>query len=153
VVDAFTVANNIHEECRSSENWDEPCFPDPNTEDVPDADAGNNTEDRDPVNFDPEAMEDAVHELYTGAKSSKLATTILLLNLCMVHGVSNCFVDELFSILHAHLLPDGNSLPKNHYATWTLTKKLGLAYTSIHACENGYILFRGEYANETTCPK
>jgi hypothetical protein len=42
VVDAFTVADNIHKECRSSENWDEPCFPDPNAEDVPEADAGNN---------------------------------------------------------------------------------------------------------------
>jgi hypothetical protein len=98
-------------------------------------------------------MEDAVQELYTRAKSSKLATTILLLNLCTVHGVSNCFVDELFSILHAHLLLDGNSLPKNHYAARTLTKKLGLAYTSIHACESRCVLFRGEYANETTCPK
>jgi hypothetical protein len=151
VVDAFIVADNIHEECRSSQNWDETCFPNPNAENVPDA--GNNTEDRDPVNFDPEAMEDAVQELYTEAKSSKLAANILLLNLCTVHVVNNCFVDELFSILHAHLLPDGNSLPKNHYAARTLTKKLGLAYTSIHACESGCVLFRGEYANETTCPK
>jgi hypothetical protein len=153
VVDAFTVADNIHEECRLSENWDEPCFDDPNAEDVPDADAGNNTEDRDPVNFDPEAIEVAVHDLYIGAKSSKLAATILLLKLCTVHKVSNCFVDELFSILHAHLLPDGSSLLKNHYAARPLTKKLGLVYTSIHACESGCVLFRRKYANETTCPK
>jgi hypothetical protein len=143
---AFAAADNIHEESTSTSNWEEPC----NVE--PGADDGNNEEDEEKANFDPRDLEDAVHELYTGAKSSKLAATILLLNLCMVHGVSNCFADELFSILHKHLLPDRNSLPKNHYAAKTLTKKLGLAYKSIHTCEVGCVLYRGEYANETNCP-
>jgi hypothetical protein len=146
VVEAFAAADNIHEESTSTSNWEEPCNAEPG------ADDGNNEEDEENANFDPRDLEDAVHELYTGAKSSKLAATILLLNLCMVHGVSNCFADELFSILHKHLLPDRNSLPKNHYAAKTLTKKLGLAYKSIHACEVGCVLYRGEYANETNCP-
>jgi hypothetical protein len=51
------------------------------------------------ANFDPQALEDAVTSLYSGAKSSTLTATILLLNLYNVHGVSNCFVDELFTIL------------------------------------------------------
>jgi hypothetical protein len=139
VVDAFAIADNIHEQCRSSENWDEPCFPDPDAKDV--LEVGNNAKDGDPVNFDLHTIEDAIYELYTKAKSSKLAATILLLNLCTVHGVSNCFVDELFSILQAHLLADVNSLPKNHYSTRTLTKKLGLVYRSIHACESGCVFF------------
>jgi hypothetical protein len=55
--------------------------------------------------------------------------------------------------LHNHLLPNKNSLPKNHYAVKTLTKKLGLAYRSIHVCEIRCVLFQREYANETNCPK
>jgi hypothetical protein len=70
-----------------------------------------------------------------------------LMNLCTVHEVSNNFADELFTILHCHFLPDGNTLPRNHYAAKSLTSKLGLAYNSIHACGKGCVLFRGEYAD------
>jgi hypothetical protein len=62
-------------------------------------------------------------------------------------------VDELFTILHGHILPKGNCLPRNHYATKTLTRKLGLAYNTIHAWQSGCVLFRGELVNETNCPK
>jgi hypothetical protein len=151
VADAFTIADNIHNQCRSSENWNEPCFVDLGEDGVP-LD-GNDIEDEGDANFDPHALEAAVRGLYSGAKSSTLAATILLLNLCTIHGVSNCFVDELFSILHGHILPEINSLPKNYYAAKTMTKKLGLGYNTIHACESGCVLFRGEHANETKCPK
>jgi hypothetical protein len=151
VAEAFTIGDNIHDECRSSDNWNEACFCDPVDEELPldgnDGDEGGNVE------LDPHTLEDAVRGLYSGAKSSTLAATILLLNLCTIHGVSNCFVDELFSILHGHILPEGNSLPRNHYAAKTLTRKLGLGYNTIHACQSGCVLFRGEHANETKCPK
>jgi hypothetical protein len=151
VAEAFIVGDNIHNECRSSNNWNEACFPDLVDEELSldgnDGDEGGNVE------LDPHPLEDDVRGLYSGAKSSTLAATILLLNLCTIHGVSNCFVDELFSILHGHILPEGNSLPRNHYAAKTLTRKLGLAYNTIHACQSGCVLFRGEHANETKCPK
>jgi hypothetical protein len=114
---------------------------------------GDDAEDGGDANFDPHALEAIVQGLYSGAKSSTLAATILLLNLCIIHGVSNYFVDELFSILHGHILPENNSLPRNYYAAKTMTKKLGLGYNTIHACESGCVLFRGEHANETKCPK
>jgi hypothetical protein len=95
------------------------------------------------ANFDPQALEDAVTSLYSGAKSSMLAATSLLLNLCTMHGVSNCFVDELFTILHGHIPPEGNFLPRNHYAVKTLMQKLGWAYNTIHACQSGCVLFEG----------
>jgi hypothetical protein len=114
---------------------------------------GNDGDEGGNVELDPHTLEDAVRGLYSGAKSSTLAAIILLLNLCTIHGVSNCFVDELFSILHGHILPEDNSLPRNHYAAKTLTRKLGLAYNTIHACQSGCVLFRGEHANETKCPK
>jgi hypothetical protein len=58
-------------------------------------------------------------------------------------------VDELFSILHGHILSENNSLPRNYYAAKTMTKKLGLGYNTINACESGCVLFRGEHTNET----
>ena len=137
MAEAFVVGDNIHNKCRSFDN--ESCFCDPIKEELQldgnDGDEGRNTE------FDPHALEDAVRGLHSGAKSSTLTTTILLLNLYTIRGVSNCFVDELFSILYSHILLKGNSLPRNHYAAKTLTQKLGLAYNTIHACQSGCILF------------
>jgi hypothetical protein len=97
LAEAFAVADNIYKECRSSQNWDEACISDRLDEDMA-TDAGDGEEGGN-ANFDPQALEDAVTGLYSTAKSSMLAATILLLNLCTVHGVSNCFVDELFIIL------------------------------------------------------
>jgi hypothetical protein len=74
------------------------------------------------------------------------------MKLCTVHGMSNSFTDEFFTILH-HLLPEGNILPKNHYAAKSMTSTLGLSYNSIHAYGNGCVLFRGEYADAERCPK
>jgi hypothetical protein len=150
VAAVFAVADNIHHEFRSQEDWNEPTFSDPGEEEGPED--GQHADDGDSPNFGPHALEDALCGLYSGAKSSKLASTILLLNLCTVHGVSNCFADELFSILHGHILPDGNSLPRNHYAAKALTRELGLAYNIIHACESGCVIFRREYENLTECP-
>jgi hypothetical protein len=73
--------------------------------------------------------------------------------LYIVHRVSNNFVDKLFTILHRDLLPDGNTLLRNHHVAKSLTNKLGLAYNSIHACGKGYVLFRGKYADMEWCPK
>jgi len=95
----------------------------------------------------------ACQPLYSGAKSSMLATTLLLMNVCKVHGVSNKFVDELLALLHKHLLPLDNCLPPTMYAAKTLTSKVGLKYNNIDACVNGCVLFRKEYATLETCPK
>jgi len=70
----------------------------------------------------------------------ELATTMLLLNISIVHGV-NKFVDELLSFFHKHLHPIDNCLPTNIYHAKTLIKKVGLNYKIIHACPNGCVLF------------
>ena len=46
-----------------------------------------------------------------------------------------------------------HQLPKNYHAAKLLIKKLGLNYTRIHACQAGYVLFRGQYEDATCCPK
>jgi hypothetical protein len=66
--------------------------------DIPGEESGN-ADSASKVNFDPSALEEAIRALYKGARSTKLAAMVLLVNLCTVHGVSNCFVDELFTIL------------------------------------------------------
>jgi hypothetical protein len=75
------------------------------------------------------------------------------MNLCMIHGVTNGFADEMFTILNAHMLPKENVLPKNYYVARSLMGKLSLSYNSIHACDKGCVLFRGEHAEATHCPK
>ena len=42
---------------------------------------------------DPRVLEEAMEELYHGARSSVLVATILIMTLCTIHGVSNKFAD------------------------------------------------------------
>jgi hypothetical protein len=72
--------------------------------------------------------------LYDGFTSNMLWTILLLLNLKIVHRVSNVFMNELFSLLHLELLPKVNKLSATTYEALKLVKTLGLNYDSIHAC-------------------
>jgi len=86
-------------------------------------------------------LQEACQLLYTSAHSIKLIATMLLMNICTIHGVNNKFVNELLFLLHKYLLPLNNCFPSNMYHGKTLTKKVGLNYHIIHACPNGCILF------------
>ena len=77
-------------------------------------------------NDDPRVLEEAMKELYHGARSSVLVATIIIMALCTIHGVSNKFADSLFTLFWNHLLPSENLLPKNYYAAKALIKNLGL---------------------------
>ncbi len=98
-------------------------------------------------------MKDAIKELYGGSKCTKLVATILLTNLCNVHGVSNKFANELFALLRLHLLLTDNCLPNNYYVTKTLTRISRLDYKNIHACGRRCVLYQGEYKDVVYCPK
>jgi hypothetical protein len=140
VLAAFTVADVVHKEYShgpytsgdddvASGRLGEPIG------DTTTADEGNDG------NFDPKPLEEALQHLYPGARSTKHAATIVLMNLCTVHRVSNSFANEMFAILHAHLLPKQNCLPKNYHAARCLTQKLGSSYNSIHACKRAAFCF------------
>ena len=150
ILGVFNVANEVHADCIGDSNSDE---------DVDDTGIGELVGDRDTADvednhsFDPQAVEEAIRPLYRGARCSQLAATILLMNLCIVHGVTNGFADEMFTILSAHLLPTENVLPKNYYAAKALTGKLGLSSNSIRACDKGCVLFRGQHLQAIRCPK
>jgi hypothetical protein len=91
--------------------------------------------------------------LYNGAKCTKLASTLLLMNVCTIHGLSNKFVDELLALLHRHLLPKDNLLLPSMYVAKSLIRKVGLDYKHIHACVNGCIIFWKWYETLEACPK
>jgi hypothetical protein len=98
-------------------------------------------------------LKDVQTPLYEGCPTSRLATILLLLNLCNTHGISNMFVDEFFSLLRFNLFPRDNTLPKSLYEINTIVKWLGLNYNSIHACYNGCVLFKGELKDSKAWPK
>jgi hypothetical protein len=71
--------------------------------------------------FDLVALEDAMKELYASFKCTKLVATILFMNLCIIHGVSNKFAEDLFALFCHHLFPKLNYMTANHYAARVLT--------------------------------
>jgi len=107
----------------------------------------------DDISTEANYLREACQPLYNGARCTKLASTLLLMNVCTVHGVSNKFMDELLALLHKHLLPKDNLLPPSMYAAKRLTRKVGLDYKHIHACVNGCILFRKQYSTLEACSK
>jgi hypothetical protein len=138
--DAFDMGDRIREDT-------------PHRTDVPD----NKDVDIDDISDRLEYLEalyrDATRPVYSGVNVSVISATIVLINMAVIHGVSNAYVDELLRYLATVLLPEGNSLPTLHYEAKRTIRKLGLNYDVIHACPRGCILYRNEYKNFKVCPK
>jgi hypothetical protein len=79
--------------------------------------------------------------LFEGSFISMLLAMLFLLNLKILHGLTNVFMDELLSLLQKKLLPKGNKMPTTTYEALQLIKELGLSYDSIHTCTNGCVFF------------
>ena len=152
VHEAFANADAIHEQYIDM-GVEDVGEPEECRDDQPAADAATEGNDAQETSFDSNALEDSMEALYEGARFSKLAATVLLMNLCTVHGVTNQCANELFSILHLHILPERNTLPKSYHAAKSVTAKLGLTYNIIHACERGCVLFCGEHKDALRCLK
>ena len=90
--------------------------------------------------------------LYEGSTLSMLCATLLIVNCCKTHGVSNTFMNELLMLLSMSILPAGNCLPKTEYEASKILRRLGLAYNMIHACANGCCLYKGELDDAEKCP-
>jgi hypothetical protein len=152
VMVAFTAADRAHEESSQGGGSSDDDDSAPMGMEEPTRDT-NTVEGQFEDSFDPQPLEDALEYLYSEARYTKLAATILLMNLCTVHGISNSFTNEFFAILHGHLLLERNSLPKNYHAVKSFIRKLGLSYNSIHACKKGCVLVRGDHVEAMSCPK
>jgi hypothetical protein len=96
----------------------------------------------DDISIEANCLREACQPLYNGVRCTKLTSTLLLMNVCTILGVSNKFMDELLTLFHKHLLSNDNLLPPNMYVIKNLTRKIGLDYKHIHACVNGCILFQ-----------
>ena len=106
VLSAFTAGDAMHEECSTdSVNSNLPTYEDGVDNRDEEMHTSKGTEES---NFDASALEEAITVFYEGARCTKLATTILLHNICTIHRVNNSFTDEMFTILHAYILPKKN---------------------------------------------
>jgi hypothetical protein len=106
----------------------------------------------DHMGSNPEIDTAATLPLYEGSTVSMLCATLLILNCCKTHGVSNMFMNELLMLLSMSILPAGNCLPKTEYEASKILSRLGLAYNMIHACPNGCCLFKGDLEDLEKCP-
>lgn len=103
-------------------------------------------------NFDLMVLEDVMKDFFVSFKCIKLAATIFFMNLCMVHGVNNKFLDELFALLRHHLFLEPNCLATNYYATRALTQKLRLDNENIYACPKDVSCFEGSIETMSLVP-
>lgn len=90
--------------------------------------------------------------VFCGSNLSKLDTTLMLMNVCRTHKVSNAFITELLHLMSKIILPSPNCLPSTELEASSMLGRLGLKYHTIDACKNGCILFRREYEKMDTCP-
>ena len=90
--------------------------------------------------------------LFCGASLSRLDSTLLFMNVCRTHKVTNACITELLHLFSKFILPLPNSLPTSEGIATSMVSRLGLRYDAIDACKNGCVLFRREYAELETCP-
>ena len=106
----------------------------------------------DRMGSNPEIDIAATLPLYEGSTLSMLCATLLIVNCCKTHGVSNSFMNELLMLLSMSILPQGNCLPKTEYEASKILRRLGLTYNIIHACPKGCCLFKGDLEDAEKCP-
>ena len=141
------------------------------TESSSDSSGGESTDASDDLQSDAEDLEDLLGQipnenmgsnpefdiaatlpLYEGSTLSMLCATLLIVNCCKTHGVSNTFMNELLMLLSMSILPLGNCLPKTEYEASKILRRLGLTYNMIHACPSGCCLFKGDLEDADKCP-
>lgn len=151
VQEIFQSLDTFHDDIQQDVERD---FPAANGEEAAyDFDIGEGPHDDEGMFGSPQEVREATNPLYAGSKCSKLAFVVMFLNICGNHNVPNNCVSELLTFLHKSVLPESNVVPKNMYEARRLMSKLGLNYNSIHACPDGHVLFRGEYADCLACPQ
>lgn len=89
--------------------------------------------------------------LFADITLSVLVATLIILNLYRVHKVSNLFISKLLLVLSRSILPSPNSIPSSEAKASSMLKRLGLGYNTIHACNNGCVLYRGPHEHHDLC--
>lgn len=100
-----------------------------------------------------EALNDeSLTPLFCGSNISRLDSTLMIMNVCQTHKISNACISELLHLMSKVILPSLNSLPNIESIATSMLSRLGLWYDAIDACKNGCILFRHEYVDMEACP-
>ena len=82
---------------------------------------------------------------------TRLSRVLALVNLKARFGWSDKSFTELFLLLK-NLLPEDNTLPKNHYKAKKILCLVGMEYQKIHAYLNDFILYRNQFVEMHKCP-
>ena len=85
-------------------------------------------------------------------KYTKFFSSLKLLQLKATYHWADQSFKSLLDLLR-DMLPKGNKIPKTTYEAKQNICPLGLEVEKIHACKNDCILFRGDNADLTECPK
>ena len=85
-----------------------------------------------------------------GSRASILCTFLTLFNF---HKWSDASVTTLFKLMKTTILPTQNKMLESRDIAKKILADVGMDNTTIHACQNDCILFRGEYTNLDVCPK
>ena len=89
--------------------------------------------------------------LYPGSDTTKLKAIVEAFNLKSKHGMTNKLLTDMLDMIR-NWLPEGNVLPVSARDAKKSLTSLGMEYKKIHACPNDCILYRGAYADATSCP-
>jgi len=81
---------------------------------------------------------------------SKLSVVAHVFTIKSDHGLSEASYDKIIEWARS-ILPEGNRLKENLYATKSMTKPLGLGYQKIHMCPNFCMLYYLENAKLIEC--
>lgn len=90
--------------------------------------------------------DECITPLFCGSNLSRLDNTLMFMNVCRTHKVTNACITELLHLFSKVILPLPNSLPTSEGIATTMVSRLGLKYNVIDAYRNGCVLFRCEYA-------
>jgi hypothetical protein len=85
------------------------------------------------------------------SNNSHLSSVLMFFNAWIVHQVTNTFQEELFWLIGLKNFPKNNMIPKSRYQASKLVSNLNLNYKSIHACEQGCILYHRENKDLHVC--
>ena len=109
---------------------------------------------------EPEESAKAFYDMFAAAQKplhehtnvSQLDAIGRLMALKSQYSLSRDAFDGMLTVIGS-LLPERHILPKSMYESQKLLRALKMPYDQIHACSNGCVLFRKEYAEAKYCPK
>lgn len=98
------------------------------------------------------AQEESRTPIYKGARCSRLAYTLLILNLQARFPSSNQLINCIFKLLVEKILPECSNVPKTHTEAKDVLKMGGMDYEIIHVYPNDCIMYRNEHQDASACP-